>query len=334
MSYFASKRAQTSRPVTFSSDLKFKCHVNETLLKFNKALSPLYKIASYIPRKVLSQVYDVYVKPHLEYCSAVYDGNLTMFDRQRLEKAKNRAARLITGVPRRTSVNGLRKELGWSSVNDQRQTSRLLLLHKLMYDDTVPEYIKASVPNTRGSDTRRLLRGTQDNTLTQPVSRTNAYYHSFIPRTVKAWNELPQDCRLPCSYIEFKRKINNLNGPVAPNSYFSHGSKKGNTLHTRLRLQASSLNAHKVPIGLANSARCACGSEREDTSHYFLRCPLHCQARCDLFRALSHLLRQDFASLPALTQTKLLINGPQDKDVAMQVALAVQNFLFKTQRFH
>jgi hypothetical protein len=126
----------------------------------------------------------------------------------------------------------------------------------------------------------------------------------------------------------------NLNGPVAPNSYFSHGSKKGNTLHTRLRLQASSLNAHKVPIGLANSARCACGSEREDTSHYFLRCPLHCQARCDLFRALSHLLRQDFASLPALTQTKLLINGPQDKDVAMQVALAVQNFLFKTQRFH
>ena len=85
--------------LTFSADLKFKQHVNATLLKFNRALSPLYQIASYVPRRELLQIYITYVQPHLDYCSAVYDGNLTTFDSRRLEKAQNRAARLITGIP-------------------------------------------------------------------------------------------------------------------------------------------------------------------------------------------------------------------------------------------
>ena len=60
--------------LAFSADLKFKQHVNEALLKFNKALSPLYQIAPHVPRKDLLLIYTTYVQPHLDYCSAVYDG--------------------------------------------------------------------------------------------------------------------------------------------------------------------------------------------------------------------------------------------------------------------
>ena len=95
--------------------------------------------------------------------SAVYDGNLTTFDSKRLEKAQNRAARLITGTIRRTPVDSLRKELGWSSVSDRRQIHRLLLFHKLLYDPTIPEFIKAMVPKTRATVASRPLRNTNNN---------------------------------------------------------------------------------------------------------------------------------------------------------------------------
>ena len=266
--------------LTFSSDLRFKRHVNETLLKFNRALSPLYQIAQYIPRIVLLQIYTVYVQPHLDYCSAVYDGNLTTFDSKRLEKAQNRAARLITGTIRRTQVDSLRKELGWSSVSDRRRRHRVLLLHKILYDPTIPEFIKDIVPKTRATVVRRPLRNTNSNFITQPISRTTTYSHSFIPSTTQTWNKLPPEYRLPDSHKNFKNNIMSFMGPVRPDNFKSYGSKKGNILHTRIRLKASSLNAHKFQFGQTASPGCTCGHRKEDTPHYLLRCPNYVNARC------------------------------------------------------
>ena len=321
--------------LTFSSDLKFKQHVNETLLKFNRALSPLYPIAPYIPRVVLHEIYNVYVKPHLEYCSAVYDGNLTAFDSKRLEKAQNRAARLITGTFRRTSIDGLRKELGWSSVADQRQRHRLLLFHKLIYDPKIPNYIKNIVPNTRENDTHMTLRNTQNSKYTQPIWETTSYSHSFIPNTTRTWNDLPSECRMLNKHKEFKNNIRLLKGPEAPNRFNSYGSKQGNTLHTRIRLHASSLNSHKFYICRTTSPCCECGHKREDTSHYLLYCPLYVAARDDLFRTLTKLLNRNFATMTAPAKADILLHGPQNvnENTARNVAFAVQNFIFRTCRF-
>ena len=102
--------------LTISSDLRLKSHINNILLKFNRTLSPLYPIASLIPRQILLHIYEMYAQPHLEYCDPIFDCHLTVFDRSRLEKAQNRAARLITGTPRRTPTVGLRAELGWTTL--------------------------------------------------------------------------------------------------------------------------------------------------------------------------------------------------------------------------
>ena len=47
--------------VTVSSDLRFKSHVNNALLKFNRTLSPLFPIACMIPRQILLNIYQMYV---------------------------------------------------------------------------------------------------------------------------------------------------------------------------------------------------------------------------------------------------------------------------------
>ena len=97
--------------LTMSSDLRFKSHVNNILSKFNRTLSPLYPIASMLPRHVLLHIYQTYAQPHLDYCDTVFDCHLTVSDKARLGKAQNRAARLITGTPRRTPIAGLRADL-------------------------------------------------------------------------------------------------------------------------------------------------------------------------------------------------------------------------------
>ena len=46
--------------VTISTDLRFKTHVNNILLKFNRTLSPLFPIASLVPRQTLLHIYKMY----------------------------------------------------------------------------------------------------------------------------------------------------------------------------------------------------------------------------------------------------------------------------------
>ena len=323
--------------LTFSADLKFRQQVNEVLLKFNRALSPLYQIACHVPRTELLKIYTAYVQPHLDYCSAVYDGNLTKFDSNRLEKAQNRAARLITGTVRRTPVESLRKELGWSSVAVRRRKNRLFLFQKLVYDLAIPEFIKATVPNTRASVMGRQLRNTRDHIVTQPASRTTAYSHSFIPSTTRIWNELPTEYRLPSSHKIFKKNIQELMGPKKPNPFNAYGSKRGNKLHTKLRLKASSLNAHKFSFGQVTSPQCHCGYRSEDILHYFLRCPRQTKTREDLFQTLTLLLNKRFVDFSVTNQIDILLNGPQMKNnvkIASKVAFAVQNFILKSGRFY
>ena len=47
--------------------------------------------------------------------------------------------------------------------------------------------------------------------------------------------------------------------------YLTLGSKLGNKLHTRIRLNSSDLNEHLVRLGKADSPRCACGATKENT---------------------------------------------------------------------
>ena len=203
-----------------------------------------------------------------------------------------------------------------------------------MYNHAIPEFMKAIVPQARQVATQRPLRSTSEHRLTLPITRTSAYSHSFIPSTTHTWNELPTALRLSANHMTFKKSIADLMDPVEPNRFNSYGSKRGNTLHTRLRLQASSLNAHKFSFGMELSPECRCGYRSEDTNHFFLRCPLYNDARQELFQTLTLLLRRDFERLSNMIQSEILLFGPQRKNkLTSRVAITIQNFIFKTNRF-
>ena len=90
------KNSHTHLGLTFSKDLRFQ-HVKSICHKVNVALSPLYAIAKHIPKNVLDNIYKTYIRPHFDYCDAIYDGHITAQDSAKLETLQNRAARLVTG---------------------------------------------------------------------------------------------------------------------------------------------------------------------------------------------------------------------------------------------
>lgn len=320
--------------LTISTDLRFKSHINETLLKFNRTLSPLYPIAPSIPRNMLLNIYTMYVKPHLDYCDAVYDGALSEFDKSRLEKAQKRAARLITGTPRRTPTVGLMKELGWSSLSERRHFHKLLLFHKLKFDVTVPDFIRAIIPNTRETDTVRVLRNTNCSAITLPQARTTLYLKSFVPVATKSWNDLPTNLRQQPLLSKFRKSLIDIMSPPKACPFFSFGSKKGNMMHTRIRLGASSLNQHRRALGGSVSSECSCGHAKEDTAHYLLVCPQFHGARREMSAAISAILNINFDQVPRAEQVSLLVYGPRrNKNIDKALAISVQNFLIKTRRF-
>ena len=132
---------------------------------------------------------------------------------------------------------------------------------------------------------------------------------------------------------QFKKHVMRARTPKSASPYYSLGSKAGNILHTRLRLNSSHLRAHMYTQGKAESPHCSCGYKREDTQHYLLCCPLHILPRATLFQKLSNILSIDFSSLPRPQQIKCIIEGPDGSISTKKAsATAVQNFLLDTSK--
>ena len=72
--------------------------------------------------------------------------------------------------------------------------------------------------------------------------------------------------------------------------HFAKGSKYGNTLLTRIRLQRSELNLHRFSIGQSDSAECICQAKRESPRHYLLDCLNYTAERQSLFDQVEHFI--------------------------------------------
>lgn len=70
----------------------------------------------------------------------------------------------------------------------RRKLSRLTFLHKIMTGK-----ITINVPCCVQPATARTTRRRHDRSLAPIFARTNAYKHSYFPRTVTDWNSLPQE---------------------------------------------------------------------------------------------------------------------------------------------
>ena len=106
--------------------------------------------------------------------------------------------------------------------------------------------------------------------------RTKAFNSSFYPYSIKEWCTLSEEIRSIVSVNKFKVTILSLIKPKK-NSVFAIHDTKGLKLLTRLRLNFSHLNEHKIRHGFKDRVdpMYKCGVETETTPHFLLRCRLY-----------------------------------------------------------
>ena len=155
------------------------------------------------------------------------------------------------------------------------------------------------------------------------ITTNKHYFNSFLPSTIRAWNNLPQEAQQMGSVNSFKFYLKKENTPVP--KYFYTGNRKVQILHTRLRTNCSSLNLDLFIKNVSDSPMCSCGSV-EDTQHYFFHCVNFRQQRTELINEISRYYN------PSL---KLLLYGDQTLSFETNVYIfqAVHKYICNTKRF-
>ena len=90
--------------------------------------------------------------------------------------------------------------------------------------------------------------------------------------------------------------------------HFSKGSKIGNTLLTRIRIERSDLNLHKFTIGHSETTECLCHAKQESSLHFLIDCFLYSGERQTLFSLVEHYIPK-FSNLSKSKKCEVLVMG-------------------------
>ena len=143
------------------------------------------------------------------------------------------AGRIVSGATKLCSIEKLLTELGWDTLQERR------ILYKVV-NGLTPNYLSDLLPPLVGDINPYSLRNAND--IQSFRASSNLFFNSFFPSTIRAWNSLPQDIKDANTVTAFKYWLNR--NRQLPPKYYSTGSRNGQILHARLRMECSSLNSH------------------------------------------------------------------------------------------
>ena len=138
-------------------------------------------------------MYISFIRLLLEYSNVVWD-NASTDSKKQLKSVHNEAARIITGATKLCRIAKLQADLGWESLQARRTKKKLIVFYKMM-NGLTPEYLHTLLPPTVQNTTSYNLRNSND--IRNVHARTNLFYNSFLPSTIRAWNKLSDEINQP-----------------------------------------------------------------------------------------------------------------------------------------
>ena len=303
--------------VIFSSNLSWNQHIDEMISKAYARLGQMRKVKFLLDRNCLQKIYFSFIRPALEYADIIWD-NLPEYLSRKIENIQLEAARIVTGGNRMASIAFLYRETGWVLLSKRRENHRLVQFFKMFHCKT-PEYLSNILEIQTSKDGTHNTRS--NNSIREIFARTKLYYESFFPSTIRLWNTLPNEIQNNPSLNNFKKYLNrsNINIP----DYYNFGSRKGQILHSQLRLECSALKLYMFRRNLCPSPLCTCGSI-ESNDHYLLYCPNYNVIRSETINKLRD-----------STNVNLLLFGSpnlSDND-NKYIFYMVQKFIIDSKRF-
>ncbi len=164
-------------------------------------------------RDIKHIAYNTLSRPILEYCSTVWNPH-TRGNIDRLEQGNTKAVRFITNnythAPGITTR--LKQQINMDPLHIRRQAHRLTLMYKITnnYTDIDPHIYLHGTNNQRTSNTH--------NQTYQTYANTDAYRHSYFPRTIRDWNKLLQHILNSNTIDSFTKQIHMHLSPQHPNT--------------------------------------------------------------------------------------------------------------------
>ena len=274
-----------------------------------------------LDRKSLETIYTVFIRPILEYADTIWD-NCTQQEKNELEKIQLEAARIATGATKLVSIQKLYDETGWETLETRRKKHILTLFYKI-YNNISPTYLSSLVPPLVQNASNYSLRNADD---TRTIyARTSQYNNSFLPSTIREWNNLPSTDRNADTVDSFKRHLNQ--GRVSVPKHFYTGSRRMQILHTRLRTYCSSLKSDLYSKNIVDSSLCDCRSGQiENADHFFFRCHLYRNQRLVLQNSI---LQHCYVSL------NVILRGDENLSYETNVHIfeSVHKYIENSKRF-
>ena len=254
--------------LNFHEDGNWNYHVEEIIKKASIRLNLLRSLKYKLKRNQLQTIYFSFIRPILEYSSAVWD-NIPEFLKNQIENLQLEAARIVTGCTKLCSKSKLYEDTCWETLSERRNRHKILKFHEMFHRKS-PEYLQALIPRqlneVHNYNTRR------SNNIQNIHCRTSFYQGSFLP----IWNSLPETVRMNPSTGHLKNFLFAHLNKVP--KYYNIGSRKEQILHARLRSNCSSLKDHLFHKNLSETNLCSCG-EIENTKHFLMDCVLYTNIR-------------------------------------------------------
>ncbi len=186
--------------IHIQDNLKWSKQAQHAASKASRTLGFIKRNFHHASANIKEKLYHTLVRPHLEYGIAAWDPYYTK-DINIIEKVQRRAARFTVGnYSYEASVTEMLKNLKWDSLQDRRRAHRLTCLYKIYHDelDISKTYIAPKTDRTRRGHNQQLKLYS---------TKLAPFANSFFPRTVKEWNDLPQQTIDKTSKTSFIQSI-------------------------------------------------------------------------------------------------------------------------------
>ena len=316
--------------VYLTSNLDWSYQINDVCLRANRKLSVLRHV-KFLKRNTLDLLYKTTVRSLIDYALPIYANNLKLTDIARLDRLQYRAGKLVSGALHFSNREKLNIDLGWENFQTRIKFLGLSLFQKIHKYESRP-LIRKCMPELDYS--KKYLTRSKGGYTPFPYFGVK-FKNSFFPYMSDLWNNLDVSTQL-LDLTDFKQQ---LKVELKPKKYkhFSKGSKIGNSLLTRVRLERSELNLHKFSIGQIDSPECSCHAKNESSIHYLTECFLYSSERQTLYNLVEHYVPQ-FKTMNKNRKYEVLVLGidPANSDFLQTnttISIAVQKFIFETKRF-
>ena len=317
--------------MTWDDHIRNKCTVA------SKRITVLKRLHNRVPRETKLTIYKSFIRPVLEYGNVLFD-NCNAALSEMLENVQREAALAITGAYLKTSHNKLLHELGLDLLSNRRSKAKVVLLFKIKHDLTA-SYLKDLLPKQLGECVSYNMRNA--NNIREPKTSKNYFLKSFLPSSIKLWNNIDIGIRNMTELENFRNSVTHLYTPAVLYMPYLHGNSKSYIQISRMRMGLSGLNAHRKSYHFIDHCTCdKCNARQEDCKHYLLECPAYAAHRLEMIALLTDLIPHDQESILNLrivknrkNLCKILIFGLGNPEKDKNIFDVVANFIQQSQRF-